>query len=95
MMKHAITLLFAVSFIGLSAQMSGTYTVSPGGSGSNNFTSITAAIHALYSAGINGAVDRFTVDVCWKRPKCQIAEFGTGTFSEFVYLTCRFRVSTA
>ncbi|MEQ9187462.1 MAG: T9SS type A sorting domain-containing protein [Cryomorphaceae bacterium] len=36
------------------AQLSGNYTIDPGGSGSNNFTSFTAAVAALSSSGING-----------------------------------------
>lgn len=55
-MKQIITLLFALNILSLSAQMSGTYTVSPNGSGPNNFNSITSAIQALDSVGINGPV---------------------------------------
>ena len=36
--------------------MSGTYTINPSGSGSTNYTSIGAAVSALNSSGVNGAV---------------------------------------
>jgi len=42
--------------LGTYAQMSGTYTIDPSGSGSTNFTTWNAAVSALESQGVNGAV---------------------------------------
>lgn len=40
----------------VSAQLSGNYTINPSGSGTSNYTSITAALTALSSSGVNGPV---------------------------------------
>src|SRR6056300_1309111 len=37
-------------------QLSGTYTIDPNGTGTNNYTSFTSAISALSTSGVNGAV---------------------------------------
>lgn len=50
-----ITLSIFFSFSAF-AQMSGTYTINPSGSGSKNYKTFTAAVNALNSSGINGAV---------------------------------------
>ena len=38
------------------AQLSGTYTIDPNGSGTTNYTSYTAALSALSTSGVNGPV---------------------------------------
>lgn len=38
------------------AQLSGTYTINPNGSGATNYTSYTAALSALSTSGVNGPV---------------------------------------
>ena len=38
------------------AQLSGTYTIDPNGTGTSNYTSFTSAISALSTSGVNGAV---------------------------------------
>jgi hypothetical protein len=45
-----------VSSVSALAQMSGTYTINPSGSGTSNYTSFTAAVAALTTNGVNGAV---------------------------------------
>ena len=56
---HLLRILTVVSVLASSnlvhAQLSGTYTIDPNGSGANNYTSFTSAIAAL-SSGVNGAV---------------------------------------
>jgi hypothetical protein len=56
---HLLRILTVVSVLASSnlvhAQLSGTYTIDPNGSGANNYTSFTSAIAAL-SGGVNGAV---------------------------------------
>ena len=50
-------MLAAMLFAGTAmAQLSGTYTVNPSGSGSNNFTSFTALASALGTSGVSGPV---------------------------------------
>ncbi len=38
------------------AQLSGSYTIDPSGTGTNNYTSFTSAISALSTSGVSGAV---------------------------------------
>ena len=38
------------------AQLSGSYTIDPNGTGTNNYTSFSAATSALSTSGVNGAV---------------------------------------
>ena len=40
----------------LFAQLSGSYTIDPSGTGTNNYTSFTSAISALSTSGVSGAV---------------------------------------
>ena len=47
---------FVVGSVSAFAQMSGTYTINPSGSGTSNYTSFTAAVAALTTNGVNGAV---------------------------------------
>ena len=56
----------------VSAQLSGNYTINSSGSGTTNYTSITAALTALNSSGVNGPVV-FTI--------------AAGTYNEDIYLT--------
>ena len=56
----------------LCVQMSGTYTINPLGSGTNNFTSFTAAVNELECAGLSGPV---------------VFNISDGTYYENVYLS--------
>ena len=38
------------------AQLSGSYTIDPNGTGTNNYTSFTSAISALSTSGVSGPV---------------------------------------
>ncbi|NQV52397.1 MAG: hypothetical protein HQ500_04400, partial [Flavobacteriales bacterium] len=53
-----ILLSLVAGFVSLSgfAQLSGTYTIDPNGSGPTNFTTWNAAVTALETSGVNGAV---------------------------------------
>ncbi|MEA3495112.1 MAG: DUF5011 domain-containing protein [Bacteroidota bacterium] len=55
-----------------NAQLSGSYTIDPNGSGSNNYTTFAAAVSALNSSGVSSAVT-FSI--------------APGTYTERVYLT--------
>jgi polyisoprenoid-binding protein YceI len=61
-MKKRTTSLF-LSFLAMImmsltsfAQLSGSYTIDPNGTGTNNYTSFSAATSALSTSGVNGAV---------------------------------------
>lgn len=56
----------------VSAQLSGTYTINASGSGTTNYTSITAALTALSSSGVNGPV---------------VFNIASGTYNEDIRLT--------
>lgn len=60
MNKRFLTSLSFLLFILCStlsyAQMSGVYTINPSGSGTKNYKTFTAAVSALNSSGVNGAV---------------------------------------
>ncbi len=51
-----LTLIFVLSLGSVFAQMNGTYTINPSGSGTRNYTTWSAAISALTTSGVNGAV---------------------------------------
>lgn len=55
---RAISLTASFLLLGFGttyAQLSGTYTIDPSGSGTSNYTTITSAISALTTSGVNGA----------------------------------------
>lgn len=54
-MRH-LAILTCLLAAQVSAQMSGTYTVDPAGSGARTFNSLNAASHALATQGVSGAV---------------------------------------
>ncbi len=56
MTKLLFSLVLACCALLSQAQLSGTYTIDPNGSGSSNYTSFTAAAQALSSSGVSGAV---------------------------------------
>ncbi|MCB0739060.1 MAG: right-handed parallel beta-helix repeat-containing protein, partial [Bacteroidetes bacterium] len=56
-----VTAMFLFGTMGAHAQLSGNYTIDPSGSGSTNYTSITAAANALMSSGVSGPVT-FTIE---------------------------------
>ncbi|MCX6353068.1 MAG: hypothetical protein NTX03_14605, partial [Bacteroidetes bacterium] len=53
---HLIVLVFLCAFNSLFAQLNGTYTINPSGSGTKNFTTFKAAAKMLKDSGVNGAV---------------------------------------
>ena len=55
-LRPCTILLGCLLTISLGAQMSGTYTIDPKGSGSRNFTDFQNAAYQLYVRGINGPV---------------------------------------
>jgi len=60
MKNRTLRWIGAVALLVLSApmfaQLSGSYTIDPNGSGTNNYTSFTSAISALSTSGVSGAV---------------------------------------
>lgn len=54
MIRNLLLTFFLTYPIFASAQMSGTYSIDPAGSGGNNFVSWNAAVDALESQGVNG-----------------------------------------
>ena len=60
MKNRTLRWLGVVAFIALTsplfAQLSGSYTIDPSGTGTNNYTSFTSAISALSTSGVSGAV---------------------------------------
>lgn len=54
--KVVLLAFMGVFAISASAQLSGSYTIDPNGSGSSNYTSFSAAVSALNSSGVSGAV---------------------------------------
>ena len=49
-------LVLCLAPLGLLAQLSGTYTINPAGSGTTNFTTLQAAVTALTAQGVSGPV---------------------------------------
>ncbi|MCB0736991.1 MAG: right-handed parallel beta-helix repeat-containing protein, partial [Bacteroidetes bacterium] len=72
-MKKVVLALVALLWLPIVsfAQLSGTYTINPNGSGSSNYTSITAAVSALTSNGVNGPVTFNIAD---------------GTYNDYIYI---------
>ena len=60
MKNRTLRWLGVVAFVALTsplfAQLSGSYTIDPSGTGTNNYTSFTSAISALSTSGVSGAV---------------------------------------
>ena len=60
MKNRTLRWIGVVAFVALTsplfAQLSGSYTIDPSGSGTNNYTSFTSAISALSTSGVSGAV---------------------------------------
>lgn len=56
MIRLYLSLFLVFSFSQLNAQLSGSYTIDPAGSGSTNFTSFSAASAALSAQGVSSAV---------------------------------------
>ncbi len=56
MKKVLLSLMVGVASLSGFAQLSGTYTIDPNGSGPTNFTTWNAAVTALETSGVNGAV---------------------------------------
>ena len=79
-MKKLLLLFAAIfAFVYSNAQLSGTYTIDPAGSGARNYTTFSAALSSLNTVGINAPVTFLVKDDATFNETAELDLYATGT----------------